>query len=223
MAQEKEDSAFDNLHKKLIIPGKLKNLEIKVKLGKFINNLILENNLRKTLEVGFGLGASSAYIINATKSRHITIDPFYKTAWNSSIGKKNIQKLGFTKLLKYYDDFSYNVLPQLVRKGIKLDFAFIDGDHKYDFIFIDFFYIDLMLQKGGFILFDDAGMRSAQLVASFLRTNKKNYKEIATPSKTFILFQKTGIRDERPWYHFEEFYNRRAMKSNAEFKKYDIK
>ncbi len=40
MTPKKEDLSFYNLHKELIIPDKLKNLEIKVKLGKFIDNLI---------------------------------------------------------------------------------------------------------------------------------------------------------------------------------------
>jgi len=220
---KKVDNELDKFYNELIIPKKMRVLPVNKSGGEFIYNLIKNNNLRSTIEVGFGLGVSAAYIIYATKSKHIVIDPFYKTAWNSSIGIENMKKLGFSKLLTHYNDYSHNVLPQLIKKGLKLDFAFIDGDHRYDAIFVDYYYIDLMLKERGFILFDDAGMRTTQLVASFIRKNKKNYKEINTNYGNFLLFQKISLKDSRPWYHFEEFHNKKSMKSQSEFKKYDIK
>ena len=219
----KKRELSEDFHTQLIIPKKLKVLSIDKKAGNFIYNLIKKNKLKNTLEVGFGLGVSTAYIISATKSKHIVIDPFFKTAWNSSIGIKNIKKLGFSRFLTHYNDYSHNILPQLVKKGLKIDFAFIDGDHKYDSVFIDYYYIDLMLKKNGFILLDDAGMRTTQLVASFIRTNKKNYREVNTHYKNFLLFKKISTKDTRPWYHFNEFYNKRGMKSHSEFKKYDLR
>jgi len=223
MNTEKIKTLPGSFYDDLVIPQKWRILPIKKAAGEFIYSLIKKNKLKSTIEAGFGLGVSAAYIISATRSKHIAIDPFYKTEWDSSIGMKNIKRLGFTNLLTYYNDYSYNVLPQLKKKGLKLDFAFIDGDHKYDSIFVDYYYIDLMLKKKGFILFDDAWMRTTQLVASFIRTNKPNYKEIRTPFKQFILFQKIKTEDNRPWYYFREFHNRKAMKTQYEFEKYGDK
>lgn len=213
----------ENFYEDLTIPKKWRILPVKKAAGEFIYNLIKKNKLKKTIESGFGLGVSAAYIISATRSKHIVIDPFYKTEWDSSIAMKNIKKLGFTNFLIYHNNYSYNILPQLYKKGLKLDFAFIDGDHKYDSIFVDYFYMDLMLKNKGFILFDDAWMRTTQLVVSFIRTNKSNYKEIKTPLKQLILFQKTGHKDNRQWYYFREFNNRRAVKKQLGFEKYGDK
>jgi predicted O-methyltransferase YrrM len=222
-SEEKYMGLPESFHENLIIPKKWRILPVKKAAGEFIYALIKKNKLKSTLESGLGLGVSAAYIISATRSKHIAIDPFYKTEWDSSIAMANMKKLGFNDLLIYYKDYSYNILPQLAKKGLKLDFAFIDGDHKYDSIFIDYFYMDLMLQKGGFILFDDAWMRTTQLVASFIRTNKHNYKEISTPYKQFILFQKIKMEDTRPWYYFREFHNKKAMKTQSGFEKYGDK
>src|SRR3989344_5217652 len=127
MNTEKIKTLPGSFYDDLVIPQKWRILPIKKAAGEFIYSLIKKNKLKSTIEAGFGLGVSAAYIISATRSKHIAIDPFYKTEWDSSIGMKNIKRLGFTNLLTYYNDYSYNVLPQLKKKGLKLDFAFIDG------------------------------------------------------------------------------------------------
>ena len=70
------------------------------------------------------------------ESSNNTIISFYTELKNEYLSKlekiETCEKLGFTNLLTYYSDYSYNILPQLVKKGIKVDFAFIDGDHKYE-------------------------------------------------------------------------------------------
>ena len=42
--------------------------------------------------------------------------------------------------LDFRRDFSHNVLPQLAQEGRKFEFIFIDGDHKFDGILVDFYY-----------------------------------------------------------------------------------
>jgi len=98
---------------------------------------------------------------------------------------------------------------------MKIDFAFIDGGHKFDEIFLDFYYVDLLLNQNGYVLFHDAWMRSTQMVASWIRNNKVNYALIKTPMENLILFQKTG-KDNREWYHFKEFV---TFKSFIKFRK----
>jgi hypothetical protein len=44
--------------------------------------------------------------------------------------------------------------------GGPLAFAFIDGDHSYDFCKRDFFNVDKYLEPGGFVLFDDSADQS---------------------------------------------------------------
>jgi hypothetical protein len=77
------------------------------------------------------------------------------------------------------------------------DFALIDGDHRYDAVFVDFFFADMLLEDQGYVLFDDTWMRGIRLVASFIKRNRKNYRSVACPQRNMIVFQKNG-QDDRP-------------------------
>ena len=190
------------LYQQLNIPKKHRTTSIKEDEAEFICNFLKKNKIKKTLEVGFAYGCSTAYIISATKDKHYVIDPCQKSYLN--LGLKNIENLKLDKYLIFENDFSHNALPKLLKKGIKLNFAFIDGGHKFDDTFIDFYFIDLMLNNNGYVLFHDSWMRATQYVASWIKNNKKNYKFIKTPIKNFILVKKIR-EDNRKWHHFNGF------------------
>ncbi len=197
-----------DLYDRLAVPKETVQIPLAKKAAEFIYFFLREKKIKKTLEVGFAYGCSAAYIISATRSIHYSIDPF-EDKFNN-LGLKNIKKLNLDKCLILEKDFSHNALPKLLCKRVKFDFAFIDGGHKFDDIFIDFYYIDLLLNQKGYVLFDDAWMRSTQLVASWIRKNKSNYHSIKTPIKNFIMFQKNGT-DDRLWFHFKEFYTLKSI------------
>ena len=116
-----------------------------------------------------------------------------------------MKKLKLDKYLVFFRDYSHNVLPNLLMQGKKFDFAFIDGGHKFDDIFLDFYYIDLLLNTSGYVLFHDTWLSSTQDVVSWIQKNKLNYKEINIRSNTFFMFQKLG-QDRRAWHYHKEFF-----------------
>ncbi|MFH1358795.1 MAG: class I SAM-dependent methyltransferase [archaeon] len=194
---------MDEIYDQLEIPES--KTPISKKQGKFIHDFLSDKNINQTLEVGFAYGCSAAYIVSTTKKNHIIIDPCQKSNF-MGIGIKNLKKLKLDKYINFFQDHSHNVLPGLYKKGIKIDFAFIDGGHKFDEIFVDFFYIDLLLDDKGYVLFDDIWMPSISSVVSWIDSNKKNYKRINVPIESLILFQKIGV-DKRDWRHFNNFYS----------------
>ena len=64
--------------------------------------------------------------------------------------------------------------------GGDISFAFIDGNHTYDFVKRDFENVDMSLVKGGFILFDDSADHWSFGSSVLMREMKrnKNYKFI---------------------------------------------
>ena len=185
---------------------------VKTSEAKFIYDFIKEKKLSKTLEVGFAFAKSASHIIAATGKRHIVMDPFQETY--KSMGLSNIEKLGMKDLLEYHPDFSHNVLPKILNeRNETFDFIFIDGDHKFDGELIDFYYADLLLDKNGYVLLHDTWMRSTRLLMHFIKTNRKDYKEIKTPLRNFSLFQKIG-EDNRNGMHFREFYTFKSILSH---------
>lgn len=198
-----------NIYEKLIIPKKYHRTSIRKKEAEYIYNFLKENKIKKTLEIGLAYGRSASYIISATNSHHYAIDPFQNKPFNN-LGIKNIKRLNLNNHLRFENDFSHNVLPKFLSKGMKFDFVFIDGDHKFDSIFVDFYYVDLVLKQKGYVLFHDSWMQSIQTVCSWIKNNKRNYKRIKTPINNLIMFQKIGI-DNREWNHFKLFFTLKSI------------
>ncbi|MCD4794468.1 MAG: class I SAM-dependent methyltransferase [Bacteroidales bacterium] len=191
------------INKKLLILPEDTASPIKTLEAKFIYHFLLKKKITTTLETGFAYAKSASHIIAATKSKHIAIDPFQKNY--KDLGLKNIKSLDFDKYLTFYNDYSHNILPQLVKENSQFEFIFIDGDHKFDGEFVDFYYADLLLKNNGYILLHDTWMRSTRLLMSFINSNRKDYKYIKTPLRNFALYQKNG-EDSRNGMHFKEFY-----------------
>jgi predicted O-methyltransferase YrrM len=179
--------------------------------GEFMHRWVKEHGLNRTLEVGLAYGASACCIMSAHEGRHVCMDPFQSDF--GSLGLENLTSLGFRSRADYYPALSQTVLPQLVAEKRRFDFAFIDGNHLYDGIFVDFFYVDSLLDDQGYVLFHDAWMRGTQLVASFIKRNRKDYRQIPCPVRNLIMFQKIG-KDDRAWHHFREFYTWRSFFSH---------
>jgi predicted O-methyltransferase YrrM len=201
-----------SIYEQLEIPEADRITAIPRAQAEFMYEFLTDKNIAQSLEVGFAYGCSTAHIMVATGAAHIAIDP-YQHAYKD-LGLKNIAALGLQSHLRFEKEPSHDALPKLHKEGVSLDFAFIDGGHRYDQIFIDWFYIDLMLKPGGFVMFDDGWMRSTQLVASFVRRNREDYREVAVPSslkRQVIVFEKVKATDKRAWYHFREFYNLRSF------------
>lgn len=193
---------MESIYEKLEIPEGDRLTSIRKEEAEFVYNFLKERKFRKTLETGFAYGCSTAYIIAATQNEHIAIDP-YQDKYNN-LGLKNIEKLGFTEYLRFIKELSHEALPKLLNEGVRVDFVFIDGGHKYDEIFIDWYYADLLLNQEGYIFFDDSWLPSTRMVAAFIDTNRMDYQRIETPIENLVAFQKVG-KDDRGWDHFVDF------------------
>ena len=193
---------MENIYEQLEIPEHDRHTSISKAKAEFIFDFLKDKPISKTLETGFAYGCSAAHIISATKKEHIAIDPYENGRCN--LGLSNIKKLGLEKFLRFIELPSQIALPNLLQENFKIDFGFIDGGHKFDNIFIDWFFIDVLLNKNGYIMFDDMWLDSTKAAASFIGNNRKDYQEIKTPIENIYLIQKTG-EDKRDWSHFEKF------------------
>jgi predicted O-methyltransferase YrrM len=161
--------------------------EISSEEGEFIQALIREYRPRVSLEVGCAYGIASLYALEALHEveadKHIIIDPYelpgssakwpdskWKEGWEG-IGLRNIKAAGYESLVEFYGEPLYRRLPKLEETGRKIDFAIIDGMHTFDYAFIDFFYVDKMLNVGGIIVFDDTQLPAIRKLVRYILTN----------------------------------------------------
>lgn len=183
---------------------------VKPSEAQFMYDFIQSHGLKRTAEVGFAYGRSCSHIMAATGESHISMDPFQDHY--GGLGLKNMEKLGFRDKLDFRPDYSHNVLPELLRDKRSFQFIFVDGDHKFDGEFIDWYYADLLLEDGGYVLLHDTWMRSTRLVMAFIEKNRPDYRKVPTGLRNLAMYQKTG-EDKRDGMHFREFYTSRSWLS----------
>ena len=148
--------------------------QISEKQGESLHEIISEVRPKVSLEIGLAYGISSLYICEALAKvqaeRHIIIDP-YQHQWWKGIGILNLKEAGYEKMIEFHEAPSFRVLPKLEADGLRIDFAFIDGYHTFDYVMVDFFYIDKMLRVGGVVAFDDFCYPSIRKLCRYILTN----------------------------------------------------
>jgi predicted O-methyltransferase YrrM len=150
--------------------------------GAAIQRLIRTLKPRVTLEIGFAYGISTLYIceslVEVGGERHIVIDPKQQEIWKG-IGLFTVERAGYRELVDFRHESSHQALPSLEKEGQRIDFALIDGWHTFDYVLVDFFYVDRLLNVGGVVIFDDTFYYPAiRKVARYVATHR-NYVPIA--------------------------------------------
>lgn len=150
--------------------------------GEFVQSLIRKHRPRVVLEVGCAYGISSLYIGEALRehggTKHIIIDPGQHFPYGrgpntgfEGIGLANLKRAGYYDRVEFYEEASFECLPKLLARNEKIDFAFLDGEHTFDYVLVDFFYVDKLLSVGGIIVFDDLQYASIRKVCRYVLTN----------------------------------------------------
>jgi len=133
------------------------------------------------LEVGMACGVASLAILTALREnddsgRLLSIDPLQTPDWKGC-GLASIARAGLDTWHEMHEDYDYNVLPRLLGSGLKLDFAYIDGWHTFDYTLLDWWYVDRMLKPGGVAAFNDCSWPAVDKAINFVLTHRK-YSEM---------------------------------------------
>jgi predicted O-methyltransferase YrrM len=193
---------MSDLYDRIVIPEDRRSTSIGREHGAFIVEFLKSRPITRTLETGFAYGCSAVHIMSATDAPHIAIDA-YEDGYDN-IGLANVARFGFAHRFQFIRLPSHVALPRLLSCGVAIDFGFIDGGHKFDEIFLDWYYIDRLLNRGGHVMFDDGWLEATRMVASFIRKNRKDYREVGVPVEHVYLFEKIG-RDTSDWRDFAPF------------------
>jgi predicted O-methyltransferase YrrM len=155
-------------------------------VGEALYRLVRAHQFTRTLEVGLAYGLSAMFIAQALRDMgggaHCAIDPFQLARYHN-LGLANLKRAGLDDLVTGYPEFSFAVLPRLVAAGAQLDFAFVDGSHKFDYVMVDWFYLNRLLRVGGYIVFDDLWMPSVRRAIAFVLRNCA-YRLVPIPAST---------------------------------------
>ena len=156
--------------------------------GNYITNLIKNNNLFNCIEIGMGYGIYSYYILNVKNTKLISIDNKQKTKWNNA-GINLLKEFKLLNKHKLYITNSYIILPKLLKKIKQYKFILIDGFNLFSYTIINFFYSNLLLHIGGYIIINDALHEGVSDCIKYIKQNFPFYEKIDSPI-TLAVFKK---------------------------------
>jgi predicted O-methyltransferase YrrM len=143
--------------------------------GQVLYDLARRPDVATTIEVGMAYGVSTLFICQALRDKggghHTAIDPEQHSTWDS-IGLLNLERAGLRDLVTLHATPDYVALPQLLQRQERYDLAFVDGMHAFDYVLLDFFYLDRMLRPGGYLVFDDLWMPAVRKAICFVLRNR---------------------------------------------------
>ena len=172
--------------------------------GAELNRLVRESKTKKSLEIGLAYGFSTIFIMDALDSggSHVAIDPFQSSLWQG-VGATQARRLS-SKRFTFLEDYSIHVLSDYIRAGEMFDFIFIDGNHRFDDVLVDFYLCDQALKVGGLLILDDVWMASIRTVLSYVLANRA-YEIVPQKSPLMVALRKLKD-DDRSWRHFRPFH-----------------
>lgn len=146
--------------------------------GESLSKWVVKEKAVNTIEVGLAYGLSALYIceglfLNKKRNpKHIVID-----AWQTqkdkyaSVGLDILAKAGLNKIIEFHGEKSQIVLPRFLIEKRQFDFAFVDGCHLSDYVFVDLFYLGQLVKGGSVIFIDDYDLPGIRKAATFFIKN----------------------------------------------------
>jgi predicted O-methyltransferase YrrM len=184
------------------------NTRIAPAQGAWLYRLCVESKPANTLEIGLACGYSTVFFLAAIDTNghghHTALDPFQGT-WHG-IGAAQARTLGMSDSFTWTEERSSAGLVHLADRGASFGVIFIDGSHRFDDALVDFTLAAPMCPIGGHIVLDDLWMAPIRRAVAYIRKNRSDFEEVATPIGNIAAFRRIA-EDERSWNHHVDFWS----------------
>jgi hypothetical protein len=137
------------------------------------------------------------------------------------LGLAHLEEAGLAERVTFYEEPSQLCLARLVQEGLRVDLAFVDGHHLFDYVIADCLLAAQLLGPAGLLVVDDTNLPAIARACDFFATNRPDFEELTDgarpgllrrlvesvppPPKVFRLFRRVAERDSRYWNHFVPF------------------
>lgn len=144
--------------------------------GEGLQEIVQQEKPHTIIETGLGYGFAALNVFAAKKFpvedkfRFITIDPNQEKGF-ANIGLQLLRESEVLKYVEFHETPSEIVLPHLLEDGRQADFAVVDGNHHFEHVFVDLFYLGRILKPGSLIFLDDLQLPGIRKVTSFFINN----------------------------------------------------
>ena len=144
--------------------------------GEALREWVVRERATRTIEIGLGYGISALFICEGLLSnghpgaRHLALDPHQAERFGNC-GLQVLEEAGVASLVEHHAEESQIALPRFLSEGLRFDLAFVDGNHRFDGIFLDLVYLGRLLHPGAIVVVDDYQLPAVARAASFCVTN----------------------------------------------------
>jgi predicted O-methyltransferase YrrM len=187
--------------------------------GRALLDWVRKEGAQRTLESGLGFAVSTLFLCeglltNGPDGRHVAADPYQfvegptRGTTYAGVGVQVLEEAGVLDLVEFYPEESQVVFPWLLSESREFDLAFIDGNHRFEAVFLDVIYSGRLLRERGVVFVDDVQIPGpAQAVRFCIANLGWTVEDQGTEGVHEWVVVRTGSRDAflRPYTEFVNF------------------
>jgi len=186
---------------------------ISVAEGEALREWVSREGATQTIEVGLGYGVSTLYVCegllgnSAPAARHVAMDPHQATRF-SDLGLQFLEEVGVAEMVEHHAERSETALPRFLGEGRSFHLAFVDGNHRFDGVCVDLFYLGRLVRPGGAVFLDDYQLPAVVRAAAFFRSNLGwTLEEVSAADDLhrWAVLRTPQVPDNRPFDHYVDF------------------
>jgi len=181
--------------------------------GEALREWVKREHATRTVEIGLGYGIAALFTCEGLLSngdataRHVVVDPYQATRF-ADCGLQFLDEAGVAELVEYHPEESAIVLPRFLSEDRSFDLAFVDGNHRFDGVFLDLIYLGRLVCAGGIVFVDDYQLPSVARAVSFCTTNLGwEVEELSTDDDLhhWTVLRTAHVPPQRPFDHYVDF------------------
>jgi predicted O-methyltransferase YrrM len=181
--------------------------------GEALRAWVVRERAARTIEIGLGYGISALFLCEGLLSnghadvRHLALDPHQATRFGNC-GLQVLEEAGVAFLVEHHAEESQIALPRFVGEGRRFDLAFVDGNHRFDGVFLDLVYLGRLLYPGAIVVVDDYQLPAVARAASFCVTNLGWRPEAVSPPDDlhqWAALRTSAVPDTRSFDDYVDF------------------
>jgi predicted O-methyltransferase YrrM len=207
------------VRERLLTDGDLTPIAVGPAEGAALRDWVRREQARQTLEIGLGYAISTLFICEALLAndgnvRHVAVDayqfeslPGHRTLYGGA-GVANLEEAGVRDLVELIVERSETALPRLLSEDRSFDLAFVDGNHRFEGVFLDLAYCGKLLRPSAVVFADDLQLPAVRKAVQFCVSNLGwTIEDEGREDEHEWIVLRTGSYDSfhRPFDSFVEF------------------
>ena len=181
--------------------------------GEALREWVLREEATRTIEIGLGYGISALHICEGLlgnadpAAQHVALDPYQATRF-AGCGLQFLEEAGVAEMVEHHAEASEIALPRFLGEARSFHLAFVDGNHRFDGVFLDLVFLGRLVRAGGLVFVDDYQLPAVARAVSFCVANLDwTLEEVSAADDLhrWAVLRTSAVADTRPFDYYVEF------------------